>query len=140
MYWALVAVQQCASSRAPELLTEHGAFPLTDATPADVPAAATKNTTPTPDRPASIVDSERKNMHGDEVAGVTAAGLTGPSGKKWLAAGEDEPQVCRSTNTCLQFNGNCTMPALAGSRSSPSHFDPTTYADALHIHEAEVDG
>ena len=42
---------------------------------------------------AAEFDSEEKAAAQEEVAGVTAAGLTGPSGKKWLAAGEDEPLV-----------------------------------------------
>ena len=42
---------------------------------------------------AADVEPEEKAAAQEEVAGVTAAGLTGPSGKKWLAAGEDEPLV-----------------------------------------------
>lgn len=30
------------------------------------------------------------------VAGVTAAGLTDPSGKKWLTSAEDRKQVCKT--------------------------------------------
>ena len=44
-------------------------------------------------RPAAEAELEDRAAAQEEVAGVTAAGLTGPSGKKWLAAGEDEPLV-----------------------------------------------
>ena len=58
-------------------------------------AATAGESLPPLERPASANDSDGSHAPTpqDAVAGVTAAGLTGPSGKKWLAAGEDEPEV-----------------------------------------------
>lgn len=66
-------------------------------------AATAAEAEPLLEQSASMTEADRDGFARppEAVAGVTAAGLTGPSGKKWLAAGEDEPEATFPLAKCL---------------------------------------